>query len=210
MKAKIAIILGSILLIATTVVAQQPAPPAQPPQPDVLPGHPAPAAPGDFDLDPQERPPAQPVQPGMPPMHAAPGVPGRPAMPDPLDDVMFPPDMILGHARELNLTDEQKAFMRGEVQRTMTTFNELQWKLQDQMELLHGILKAQSINEEEALAQLNRVLDTEREIKRLHVGLAVRIKNRLTPQQQEQLHVMRMGQHMSFPVSPGDAPRPIQ
>jgi Spy/CpxP family protein refolding chaperone len=32
------------------------------------------------------------------------------------------------------------------------------------------------------------VLELERDIKRLHISLAVRLKNRLTPEQQEQLH----------------------
>jgi Spy/CpxP family protein refolding chaperone len=48
-------------------------------------------------------------------------------------------------------------------------------------------MKSSSVNEQQALAQLDRVLEIEREIKRLHIGLAVRLKNRLTPEQQDQL-----------------------
>ena len=132
-----------------------------------------------------------PNAPGTPNTPNAPNAP-HPPPPDPLSDVMFPPDLIMGHARELKLTDEQKAFMRGEIQRTTTSFNELQWKLQDEMEALHDILNSSSVSEEQALAQLNKVLDTEREIKRLHIGLGVRLKNHLTPEQQEQLQRMRM------------------
>jgi len=130
-----------------------------------------------------------------------------PNPPDPLAHLMFPPDMILGHARDLNLTDEQKAFMRAEVQKATVTFQELQWKLQDQAELLHETMKSTSVNEQQALAQLDRVLEIEREIKRLHIGLAVRLKNRLTPEQQEQLHKMRMDHHGSMPGAP---PAPIE
>ena len=115
----------------------------------------------------------------------------HPPNPDPLAHLMFPPDMILNHARELNLTDEQKAFMRSEVQKATVTFQDLQWKLQDQMEGLHQTMKSTSVNEQQALAQLDKVLEVEREIKRLHIGLAVRLKNRLTPEQQDQLHKMR-------------------
>jgi Spy/CpxP family protein refolding chaperone len=92
--------------------------------------------------------------------------------------------------------------MRGEIQKTTMSFHDLQWKLQDQMELLHDIMKSPSVSEEQALSQLNKVLDIEREIKRLHFSLAVRIKNRLTPAQQDQLHQMRMGQHMRVPGAP--------
>src|ERR1700682_1797863 len=91
----------------------------------------------------------------------------------------------------MELTDEQKTIMRGEINRTTTRFNELQWQLQDAMEALHTTMKENSVNEQQALAQLDKVLDAEREIKRLHVGMAIRIKNKLTPEQQEKLHGMR-------------------
>src|SRR6267142_2087804 len=99
---------------------------------------------------------------------------------DPLGDVMFPPEMIMGHTRELNLTDEQKTFMRTEINRATTRFNELQWQAQDLMEALHATMKENTVNEQVALQQLDKVLDTEREIKRLHFGLNIAIKNKLT------------------------------
>jgi Spy/CpxP family protein refolding chaperone len=146
----------------------------------------------------------------QPPQPTNPPNPPNPPNPDPLAHLMFPPDMILGHARELNLTDEQKTFMRGEVQRTTATFQELQWKLQDQMELLHETMKSTTVNEQQALAQLDKVLEIEREIKRLHIGLAVRLKNHLTPEQQQQLHKMRMDHHMRMSPDPGSPIHPIE
>jgi Spy/CpxP family protein refolding chaperone len=150
----------------------------------------------------------QPPQPPQAPdaRDTVPNPPHPPNPPDPLAHLMFPPDMILGHARDLNLTDEQKAFMRAEVQKATATFQDLQWKLQDQAELLHETMKSTSVNEQQALAQLDKVLEIEREIKRLHIGLAVRLKNRLTPEQQERLHKMRMDHH----GMPGHPPSPIE
>src|SRR6185369_11204382 len=112
----------------------------------------------------------QPPQPPQAPRGAdnVPDHPHPPGPPDPLAHLMFPPDMILGHARELNLTDVQKAFMRAEVQKATVTFQDLQWKLQDQAEALHETMKSTSVNEQQALAQLDKVLEVEREIKRLH------------------------------------------
>jgi len=141
-----------------------------------------------------QQPPQPPQSPGARGADNVPNPP-HPPNPDPLAHLMFPPDMILGHARELNLTEDQKAFMRAEVQKATATFQELQWKLQDQAELLHETMKSSSVNEQQALLQLDKVLDIEREIKRLHIGLAVRLKNRLTSEQQEQLHKMRMEHH---------------
>jgi len=155
----------------------------------------------------------QPRQPSQPPdVPGADNLPNHPhpPNPDPLAHLMFPPDMIMNHARQLNLTEDQKTFMRSEIQKTTASFQDLQWKLQDQVELLQETMKSTSVNEQQALAQLDKVLDLEREIKRLHIGLAVRLKNRLTPEQQEQLHQMRMDQPMRMPGHPQRPPDQIQ
>jgi Spy/CpxP family protein refolding chaperone len=178
MKTMIAAVFAVTFLFATVATAQQPG----------QPGHP-------------------PSAPNMPNPDGLPNHPHPPPNPDPLAHLMFPPDMIMNHARQLNLTDEQKTFMRSEIQKTTASFQDLQWKLQDQMEMLQETMKSTSVNEQQALAQLDKVLDLEREIKRLHIGLAVRLKNRLTTEQQEQLHNMRMD-HRPGPGRPGrpDAP----
>ena len=135
---------------------------------------------------------AQQPEPGQGPKPQSQGPPPPPHPPmDPLGDVMFPPEMVMQHQRELELTDEQKTFMRGEINRTTTRFNELQWQLQDAMEALHETMKANSVNEQLAMSQLDKVLDSEREIKRAHMELAIRIKNKLTPDQQTKLQSMR-------------------
>ena len=138
----------------------------------------------------------QPQQPQQPP----------PPM-DPLGDVMFPPELIMGHTRDLGLTDEQKTFMRAEIQKSTTRFNELQWQVQDAMEALHALMKANPVSEQQALAQLDKVLDTEREIKRLHFGLAIALKNKLTPEQQAKLHELMMEMHQPG-GGPGRGPGP--
>src|SRR5713226_5220497 len=139
---------------------------------------------------------AQQPQPAQLPQGQEQPRPPHPPM-DPLGDAMFPPELIMQHTRDLNLTDEQKTFMRAEINRTTTRFNELQWQLQDAMEALHTAMKENTVNEQQALQQLDKVLDTEREIKRLHFGLAISIKNKLTAEQQAKLHAM-MQMHMQM------------
>ena len=115
---------------------------------------------------------------------------------DPLAQFIFPPELVMQHQREIGLTDEQKTFLRGEMQRVTLRFTELQWQLQDAMEGLASVMKESSVNEQQALSQLDKILDTEREIKHLHIGLAIRIKNKLTPEQQSRLQgLKRMGPH---------------
>src|SRR5262245_62873011 len=156
----------------------------------------------------QQPEPDQPQQPRMPP----------PPPPDMLDNSVFPPDVIMEHQRELGLTDQQKAFMRGEINKTSKVFNELQWQLQDAMEALRDTMKADQVNEQLALAQLDKVLNAEREIKKLHMALAIRIKNNLTPEQVQKLqNLTRHGDGHGFghgqgggPGGPGapDGPKP--
>jgi len=156
----------------------------------------------------QQPQPDQPQQPRMPP----------PPPPDMLNNSVFPPDVIMEHQREIGLTDQQKAFMRGEINKTSTVFNDLQWQLQDAMEALRDTMKADQVNEQLALAQLDKVLDAEREIKKLHMALAIRIKNNLTADQvQKLMNLNRHGDGHGFgrgqggrPGGPGapDGPRP--
>ena len=140
------------------------------------------------------------------PPPAPPDQPDQPEAPrgprDPLADAIFPPEMIMQHQRELALTDDQKTFMRAEINKTATRFNELQWQLEDAMEALHTTMKENTVNEDQALAQLDRVLENERQIKRLHMELAIRLKNKLTPDQQMKLQGMRR----PGPNGPGHGP----
>jgi len=145
---------------------------------------------------------AQQPEPPQGPKPIPQGAPPRPPH-DPLGDAMFPPELVMQHQRELALTDEQKAFMRSEINRTTTRFNELQWQLQDAMEALHETMKANSVNEQLALSQLDKVLESEREIKRSHMELAIRIKNKLTPEQQTKLQEMKRNMG---PGGPGHGP----
>jgi len=133
-----------------------------------------------------------------------------PPPPDPLGDSIFPPDMIMQHQRELALTEDQKIFMRGEIQRTTTRFNELKWQLEDQMEALHETVKTNSVNEQLALSQLDKVLESEREIKRLHMELAIRLKNKLTADQLMRLQTIRQNNKppRGDGMGPGGGPGP--
>jgi hypothetical protein len=111
--------------------------------------------------------------------------------PDPVRGNLFPPELIMRNQKAIGLTDEQKTTIRGELLQAQTRFTELQWELQDQVESLVSLLKQEKVDEQQALAQLDKVLDVEREVKRAQIGLMVRLKNKLTPEQQAQLREIR-------------------
>jgi len=60
------------------------------------------------------------------------------------------------------------------------------------------------VNEQNVLAQLDKVLDKEREIKRTQLALMIRIKNKLTPDQQDRLAVEQEAAESGLPLEPVD------
>jgi Spy/CpxP family protein refolding chaperone len=111
--------------------------------------------------------------------------------PDPLTELMFPPDLVMARQNAIGLSDAQKTYLRAEVLKAQTRFTELQWRLQDAMEGLTGLLKQPKADEAQVSAQLDKVLASEREIKHAQITLLVRIKNNLTPDQQHRLQSLR-------------------
>ena len=104
---------------------------------------------------------------------------------------LFPPELVMQHRRELGLTDEQRAAIKDESIKASTRFNELQWQMQDEMETMANLMKSAVVDESQALAQLDKILNIEREVKRTQLGLSIRIKNKLTSEQQMKLHDLR-------------------
>jgi Spy/CpxP family protein refolding chaperone len=115
----------------------------------------------------------------------------QPTGPDPLMETLFPPELVMAHQKAIGLDDAQKNDIRGELLKAQTRFTDLQWQLQDAMESLTALLKKNPADEGQVLAQLDKVLATERELKRTQFGLLVRIRNRLTPDQLARLLKLR-------------------
>src|SRR5215471_18355699 len=181
MKSRAILLCG--ILIAGAVVAlsqnteQQP-PPQRPDQP--MPRPPIPGAP-----------PAEQHEPGSPHPPGQMQPPHNPPPPDPFAGNLFPPELVMQYRRELGITDEQKTFIRDEAIKASTRFNQLQFQMQDEMESMVTLMKGTTIDEQKALAQLDKVLNIEREVKRTQLGLSIRIKNKLTPEQQTKLQELQ-------------------
>jgi len=110
---------------------------------------------------------------------------------DPIGQSFFAPELVIQHQEAIGLSAEQKDYFKTEIRAAQLKFTELQWKLQDEMEKLVTLIKQPRVDEQQILAQLEKVLAAEREIKRQQVTLLVRIKNKLTPEQQAKLSELR-------------------
>lgn len=110
---------------------------------------------------------------------------------DPMGQNLFPPELVMQNQEAVGLSNEQKDYLKTEIRQAQLKFTELQWKLQDEMEKLVTLVKQPRVDEQQVLAQLDKVLTAEREIKKQQVTLLVRIKNKLTPEQQAKLTDLR-------------------
>jgi len=112
---------------------------------------------------------------------------------DPIGPNFFAPDIVMQHQEALGLTEDQKTYFKAEIHQSQLKFMDWQWKLQEEMEKLVALVRQPRVEEKDTLAQLEKILAIEREVKREQVTLLVRIKNKLTPDQQTRLVKLRSG-----------------
>ena len=110
---------------------------------------------------------------------------------DPIAAQLFPPELVMQYHQEINLSPDQSKALKDEIQKAQAKFLDMQWDMQSEQEKLVLLLKAHPIDENAVLAQVDKVLDREREIKKTQILLLVRIKNQLTPAQQNKLNELR-------------------
>ena len=110
---------------------------------------------------------------------------------DPLGDSLCPPELVMQHQQAIGLSEEQKNTLKAELRKAQMRFTELQWQLQDETEKLIALVKQERVDEQQTLAQLDKVLGAEREIKRAQFSLLIQIKNNLTPEQRTRLQEIK-------------------
>ena len=107
---------------------------------------------------------------------------------------LFPPELVMQHQQTIRLTAEQRTSVTQSIRDLQLKVIDLQWKMQDEAQKLNELVQGPRVDEAQTLAQVDRVLGIEREIKRAHMALLVRIKNTLTPEQQRELIAIRSSQ----------------
>jgi Spy/CpxP family protein refolding chaperone len=118
---------------------------------------------------------------------SAPPGPGQ----DPLAPHVFAPDLVMRHAAEIGLDEKQRAAIKDAVIKTQSKVLDVQWEVQGEAEKMARLLQANPVDEAAVLAQADKVMALEREVKRTHLSLLVRVKNVLTDAQREKLKELR-------------------
>lgn len=106
---------------------------------------------------------------------------------DPFAGAFFPPEVVLVTRDRIGMTKAQQEAFRTDVEKVQPQSSALRARLERETAALSALAKTQPADEAALLTQLDKVLDLERELKHLHLGLLVAIKNLLTPAQQAQL-----------------------
>jgi len=109
----------------------------------------------------------------------------------PLERYLYPPDLVLSIQIALGLSDEQIATIKKQIGETHDASLDVQTKLRRVTEQLHAVLEPTKVDEAAALALAMQAMDPERQIKNAHLTLMIRVKNVLTPEQQETLKALR-------------------
>jgi Spy/CpxP family protein refolding chaperone len=110
---------------------------------------------------------------------------------DPIAQSLFPPELVMKYRQEINLNETQSKTIKEAIQNAQSKFLDMQWDMQSETEKLVQLLKARPVDESAVLAQVEKVLNREREIKKAQIRLLVRIKNALTDAQQDKLMELR-------------------
>jgi len=110
---------------------------------------------------------------------------------DPVVENLFPPELVMQHQSEIKLTEDQRDALMAEIQKAQSRLADLQGRLQKEVDALGVLLKKDAVDEQGALAQLDKVLNEEREIKRAHLALVLGIKNKLTTEQEVKLREIK-------------------
>lgn len=115
------------------------------------------------------------------------GLSAQSAHNNPILENFFPPDLLMQFGETIGVTEDQKSYYQELLQKTQEHTSDLQQQMKKEVEELASLTKSNQLNEAAVLAQSDKVMNIERELRRTHLTLLVRLKNKLTPEQQARL-----------------------
>lgn len=120
-------------------------------------------------------------------------VASRPAPPGTrsFEQALFTPEFVMQHQRTIGITADQRRTISDAIRSLQNETVEVQWGIHAEEAALADLLARRPVAEGAAVAQLNKLLELEQRVKRLHLAALVRIKNALTPAQIERLSALR-------------------
>ena len=110
---------------------------------------------------------------------------------DPLARLLFDPQLVLKHAQALGLQPAQRTTIVNAIKEAQGDILDLQLQMAERYQDLVKAMEAPRVDEAASVAQADKVLTLERDLKRTQLQLLIRIKNALTREQQDRLQELK-------------------
>jgi len=104
---------------------------------------------------------------------------------------LFPPNVILEHQAELDLSKEQFTAIKTAVVNVQANVAEHEWDIREAYQGMMAELDKKPIDEEQVLEHVSAALKAENEVKKQQVAMLIALKNLLTDAQIAHLESVR-------------------
>ena len=104
---------------------------------------------------------------------------------------LFSANLVLKYRSEIKLSSEKVDKVKKIYDAHITEFNSLKWDLDAELVTLNKYLASSRVDEASSIAQMGKVMDLEDQLKRIRLGMLIKIKNELSQSQQELLKTLR-------------------
>ncbi len=117
--------------------------------------------------------------------------PPEPRLENPIEEHLFPPEFIQQQGEKIGLSQQQRDAIVMDVKALQEQLPAQEASLRNEVSTLGHLIPQSMTDETQLLAQLDKVLEQERQIKRLQLGTMFRIRKRLTPEQLARLQEIK-------------------
>ena len=115
---------------------------------------------------------------------------------DAFQEELFSADVALKYRSEIGLSSEQVDAIKKIHTDHITEFNSIKWDLDAELVALNKLLRSARVDKKATMAQMEKVITLEDELKRIRLGMLISIKNELKESQQKQLKTLRTSSDM--------------
>ena len=127
-----------------------------------------------------------------------------------LDELLYPPELVQRFGRQAGVTDEQLDKLRKDVLAVRTQMIDVEAKLKRLHLEIESALLDDATPIDDILAKVAAVGAAETEMKKLQMGLMIRIRRSLTADQRKKLDELRSRMPPPQPPMPPQSPMPPQ
>jgi hypothetical protein len=110
---------------------------------------------------------------------------------DALAQLLFDPQLVLKHAKEIRLESSQRAAIVAAIKTAQGNILDRQLQMAESYEELLKAVQGTRVEEQATVTMAGKVLGLEREVKQEQLQLLIRVKNVLNQAQQEQLQALK-------------------